>query len=167
METYILVKIHNFKAFRTKYGYSRLQENDVKGVWGQEEIPINSKPLRFGWPESKSRTESNGCFYPFVDLVTNGLQYAKDGFQLFKYMVKEKVKIEITSGTYSFFLHIHYKCTTLKCSDTKEVHIFRPAELLGNLRGMGTMRRWRDQSFNMISEERLQNYVQHRWSTGK
>ena len=78
------MKIHNFKAFRTKYGYSRLQENDVKGIRGQEEISINFKPFRFGGPESKSRTESNGCFYPFINLVANGLQYAKDGFQLFK-----------------------------------------------------------------------------------
>lgn len=47
-------------------------------------------------------------------------------------MVSEK-QIEIKQGTYSFFLHVHYKCTTLKRSDTKEMHIFRPAELLWNL----------------------------------
>ena len=50
----VLVKVHDFESFRAGDGYFVLEENDIKRVRRQEEVPIGAEPFRFGRAETKT-----------------------------------------------------------------------------------------------------------------
>ena len=41
----VLVKVHDFESFRAGDGYFVLEENDIKRVRRQEEVPIGAEPF--------------------------------------------------------------------------------------------------------------------------
>lgn len=91
----LLLKVHNFESFRAENGYSSLEENDVERVRGQEEVPVDPEPFRFGRAETKTRTKTGRSFYSFINLVANGFENSENTIQLrikyqFEYLGKKK-----------------------------------------------------------------------------
>ena len=78
----LLVKVHDLESFCAEDGYSSLEENDVERVRGQEEVPVDPEPLRFGRAETKARTKTGRCFHSFIDLVANGFKNSENTVQL-------------------------------------------------------------------------------------
>jgi len=102
---YLLIEVHDFETFSAQDGNPSLQEDEIIRLRWQEEVAIDSKPLRFSRSESKARSQSNRSLHSFIDLIPDRFQYTENAVQLEERSERYDNTQNETKLTFFFFIY--------------------------------------------------------------
>ena len=102
---YALVEVHDLETLGTQNSDAGFEEDKVERLRRQEEVSVDSEPVRFGRAEAKPRAQSNRRFHLLGDLIANRLQDTEDAVELPSSQQNEDLTRTSATLTPFFFMY--------------------------------------------------------------